>query len=507
MSKAPKDFHLSAALNALCRSDFKPFAHKSFNYLNPGKLLSPNWAFECVAHHLELCVKAGLKRLIICLPPRHLKSLLGSVALPAWYHGRDPNKRIICVSYNQELAKKFHQDCHHLMESDFYQSIFPGTHLAEKPNNDQEYATTGHGFRLATSVGGTLVGRGGDMIIIDDPIKPTDAQSESERKKLHGWFSDSLITRLDNPAEGVVVILTQRTHPDDLVGYVKDMGDWAIIKIPAIGILTETYAIGPGEFYTRQPGTLIDPSRMSWADIEAIKKSMTEYFFAAQYQQEPYIQGGGMIKFDWFPRNDPLPLAAYDFVVQFWDTASEVSDLNDFSVCGTFGVIGHRYFLIDMFRARVDYAALKAAAIKLIQKWQPNMVVVEKSGVGPALRADLRAFGYSNVEDQSPRDNKVARVMAQLHKMHQGRVHLPLEAPWIKDFREEVIQFPNGKHDDQIDVLEAFLRSVDGARRLLSSNGFERVCRSFPNGILPGVPEVKVTTFGDRRRLVDYSQP
>jgi len=504
MSKSSKEFGLSAVWEATLRNHFKPFAQKCFNYLNPDKPFSANWAFECVAHHLELCVKGGLKRLIVCLPPRHLKSLLGSVALPAWYLGRNPNKRIICVSYSQDLAKKFHQDCHHLIESDFYQAVFPGTHLADKPNNDQEYATTGHGFRLATSVGGTLVGRGGDMIIIDDPIKPSDAQSEAERTKLHNWYSDSLSTRLDNPAEGVIIILTQRTHVDDLVGYVKDMGDWTIINIPAIGILAETYAIGPGEFYTRKPGTLIDPSRMSWADIEAIKKGMTEYFFAAQYQQEPYVQGGAMIKFDWFPRGEPPPLPAFDFVVQLWDTASQIGNLNDFSACATFGVIGEQYYLIDVYRSRLDFAELKAAATKLIQIFKPNMVVVENSGVGPALRSDLKAWGYMSVEVQSPKDNKVTRVMAQLHKLLQGRVHLPLEASWLKDFREEVIQFPNGKHDDQVDVLEAFLRCVDGVRRRLSANGLERVGRSFPGGMLPGVPQVTVTFLGRQRLWEKY---
>jgi predicted phage terminase large subunit-like protein len=484
----------TSILATILRVDFKAFSRKAFHYLNPGKEFHNSWAVECIAHHLQRCVVAGLKRLIITVPPRHLKSHMASVSLPAWILGRNADHRVICVSYSQDLARKFHQDCHHLIESEFYQETFPGTHLADKPNNDQEYATTAHGFRLATSVGGTLTGRGGDFIIIDDPIKPSDAQSEAERKKLHNWFGDTLISRLDNPSKGVLIIVTQRTHVDDLVGHVKDKGDWTVVNIPAIGEIEETYEIGPDETYVRKPGTVIDSNHQTLEDFKSIEKTMTPFFFTAQYQQQPVVLGGDVIKFSWLVREDQMPpRGAYDFMAQVYDTASNSAETNDYSVCGTFGVIKNDYYLLDIFRGRVGYTELKDRAFALGRRWKPHIILVENSGVGPALKADISAR-FALVFTQTPQDSKNKRILQQMHKLAGGQLHIPAVASWIPPLKEELTQFPYGKHDDQIDVIEAFLRCVDQLRRKLVTNGHPTAGSKFPDG-LPGVPIVKCTVI------------
>jgi len=176
--------------NAIYRTDFGAFTYRAFAAINPGQRLIPNWHIDVICYHLQLMVNGeARKRLVINLPPRTLKSFILSVALPAWLLGRAPGTRIICASYSDELAAKFSRDCRALLETPFYKSVFPATRLNPKKASETEFETTKRGSRLATSVGGTLTGRGGGVLIIDDPIKANDADSEVARRGEIEWFT------------------------------------------------------------------------------------------------------------------------------------------------------------------------------------------------------------------------------------------------------------------------------------------------------------------------------
>jgi hypothetical protein len=191
-----------AVLDAILRSNLAAFIQKTFVTVSPGDAFAGNWHIEAMAHELNKVMRNENRHLIITIPPRHLKSICTSVALPAYMLGHDPTKRIICVSYSQELAVKHANDCRIVMNSDWYRRAFPRTRIDPSKNTETEFMTTERGFRLSTSVGGTLTGRGGDLIIIDDPIKPADAMSDTTRQRLIDWYGTTLLSRLDDKEKG-----------------------------------------------------------------------------------------------------------------------------------------------------------------------------------------------------------------------------------------------------------------------------------------------------------------
>jgi hypothetical protein len=212
-------------LEALLRSEFGVFVHKVFVTLAPGQTYVRTWHVEAIAWRLERVRCSEIRRLIINMPPRSLKSIAASVAFPAFVLGHDPSRRIICVSYSGDLAKKHANDFRVVLESPWYRSAFPNTRIGPFKNSEIEIELTARGFRLATSVGGTLTGRGGDIIVIDDPLKPDDALSEAKRSAANQWFTNTLLSRLDDKRTGAIVVVMQRVHIDDLTGFLLAQSD------------------------------------------------------------------------------------------------------------------------------------------------------------------------------------------------------------------------------------------------------------------------------------------
>lgn len=216
--RPPKATEISRALDEACRQDFTSFIHRCFDLLTPGRRFSPNWHIEALAFRLEQVRLGKIRRLIINMPPRSLKSIVTSVAFPAFVLGHDPTRRLIVASYGSELAVKHANDFRVILNSAGLKSMFPGTRISPKKNTESEVVTTRGGYRLATSVDGTLTGRGGDIIIVDDPLKPSDALSDSKREHVNEWYRNTLLTRLDDKVNGAIVIVMQRLHVDDLCG-------------------------------------------------------------------------------------------------------------------------------------------------------------------------------------------------------------------------------------------------------------------------------------------------
>src|SRR5712671_2488658 len=222
-------------LQALLRNDFRAFVERVFLTLTPGQTFIRSWHLEAIAYQLERVRRGETKRLIINMPPRSLKSIMASVAFPAFILGLDPSRRIICASYSGELAKKHSNDFRAVLESPWYRSAFRETRVGPFKNNETEIELTARGFRLATSVGGTLTGRGGNIIIVDDPLKPDDAFSETRRTGANQWFTNTLLSRLDDKRTGAIVIVMQRVHMDDLTGFLLSQSEeWEVLSLPAI---------------------------------------------------------------------------------------------------------------------------------------------------------------------------------------------------------------------------------------------------------------------------------
>ena len=205
-------------LDVVFRTDFLTFAERCFHELNPGTPFIYGQYLELLAAKLEAVREGRIRRLIINIPPRYLKSLLGSVALPAWWLGHSPSAQIICASYGQELSEKLSRDCLKVMASAWYQSLF-STRLSKSRQAASEFATVQGGCRLATSVGGVLTGRGGEVLIVDDPLKPDEALSATQRNAVNAWAINTLLSRLNDKNSGCIVVIMQRLHEDDLTGY------------------------------------------------------------------------------------------------------------------------------------------------------------------------------------------------------------------------------------------------------------------------------------------------
>jgi len=293
-----------AEYDALLRNDFALFAARCFHDLNPQAELAMNWHLEVIAAKLAAVRDGEIRRLIINLPPRHLKSLLASIAFPAWCLGHDPSAQILCVSYAQDLSDKHARDCRSIMMNRWFQRIFP-TRLASDRQAVQEFVTTRQGYRLATSNGGVLTGRGADLILIDDPSKPEEALSTALRRACNEWYDHTLYSRLNDKRYGRIVIIMQRLHEDDLVGHVLAQEPWEVVSFPAIAEADEVHEIqtiwGP-RCFRRQSGEALHPEREPLATLERIRRTIGEYNFAGQYQQSPAPLGGGLVKAEWFKR-------------------------------------------------------------------------------------------------------------------------------------------------------------------------------------------------------------
>jgi predicted phage terminase large subunit-like protein len=440
--------------HALLRRDLYTFIARTFYELNPETEFKPNWHIEVIADELEKCARGETTRLIINVPPRSLKSQSASVAFPAWLLGQKPSAQIICASYGQDLANKHAMDCRAVLSSAFYRSIFP-TRLSPQRQAVQEFMTTQKGVRLATSVGGVLTGRGADFIIIDDPLKPDEALSETQRNAANDWYDHTLYSRLNDKTTGCIILIMQRLHEDDLVGHVMSQGNWKVLRFPAIAEEDETYAIettlGPQRF-RRRVGEALHPDRESLEILQDIRETQGEYNFAGQYQQAPAPLGGGIVKAGWFKtyKQSELP-SKFETVVQSWDTANKATELSDFSVCTTWGLNNRNIYLLHAFRRRLDYPNLKRAVEEQALAYNPKTILIEDKASGTQLIQELVYGGVHGVQRYEPNMDKSQRLHTASSSIENGFVYLPEKAEWLPEYLHELTIFPNSKHKDQAD--------------------------------------------------------
>jgi hypothetical protein len=256
---SPENASPEQIFEAILATDFRAFIDYVFGLLRPGTPFRPNWHIDAMAHKVSQVAAGEVKRLVITMPPRNLKSIVASVALPAWYLGHNPSERVVCVSYSDALAKTHANDFRRVVTDPIYQAVFPKMVLARE--TDSEIHTTLRGRRYATSIGGTLTGRGGNLFIIDDPLKPGDADSEATRQRVIEWYRSTLVTRPDDKLAARIVLVMQRIHVDDLVGYVLESdASFEILNLPAVAQSTTTYDLGGGRTHVREKGDLLHPA-------------------------------------------------------------------------------------------------------------------------------------------------------------------------------------------------------------------------------------------------------
>jgi len=443
------------------RNEPQTFIEHSFRTLNPGQPYIDNYHIGAICHALGQCSVGTMKRLLITIPPRTLKSQCVSVAYPAWVLGRNPARKIIQVTYSAPLSNDLTRQTRMLVEAPWYSQVFPSAVFTSR--TVEELVTNKGGYRYGTSIGGTLTGRGGDIIIIDDPLKASDDGSAKALEDVIEWYKTSLITRLNSPQDGVIIIVMQRLHELDLVGYLleNESDQWTHLYLPAIANEAQAVPIGPSEFHYRKPGDLLDPIRLPQSSLDGLKAGMGSIKFSAQYLQRPVPASGNLIKREWFKVCDVDPLQLPDRqVVQSWDTALKPGEGNDYSVCLTIVESAGKSHLIDVVRVRVGYPELRKLAINLYARHQPSAVLIEDQGSGTSLISDLKSARMQGIIGIKPKGDKYTRISAQSAKIEAGDLFLPQEAHWLADFLKELLGFPRRRHDDQVDALSQYLNWI-----------------------------------------------
>ena len=383
-------------IGAILRNDLYCFIQAIFPIVSPGAPFMPNWHLEAIAYYLTRVLEGDIKRIIVTVAPRSMKSICGSVCFPAFLLGHDPTKRIISVSYAESLARKHANDCRAIMRSGLYSRIFPNTRISPSKDTELEFATTMGGYRLATSVGGTLTGRGGNIIMIDDAMKPQDAYSELARDNVKQWYANTLLSRLDDKNNDAIVVIMQRLHTDDLVGHLLQQEGWIHLNLPAIAETEHQIPVGPARFHVRRPDDVLHPERELRAVLDELKRSMGSVAFQAQYQQQPIAEGGNLIKWNWFQfYDDPPARQQGDQIIISWDTALSSKDLSSYSACVVLQVRDETAYVLDIIRDRLEFPDLKRKVIEVYRNWRSACdsceLVIENKGSGMSLISGVEA--------------------------------------------------------------------------------------------------------------------
>lgn len=444
-----KKHHSPNFFAEVLRADFLSFVRRIFQTCCPNQPFHDAPFLEVLCDFLVRNSRTGGRVCVINLPPRSLKSLIVSVALPAWCLGHDPALNIIVASYSDDLGEKHARDFRLIVESDWYRRTFPRVVLTKSAA--REIVTSENGGRLTASVGGTLTGRGADLIIVDDPLKSQEAESEAEREKVNDWYRSTLVSRLNDKARGSIIVTMQRLHEWDLSGMLMQDPAVARLVLPAIAVQDERYALPGSRYVIRQAGTALHEAREPLTVLERIKGQIGSRLFEAQYQQDPVPAEGNILKVDWIHYGRPPTDRVPDRIVHAWDMAGKGGAKSDYSVGTIWHEVDRRYYLVDVIRVKLDYPDLKRLVVATATRDRADMVIVEDTALGAPIIQELWMSHSLPIIGVKPTAEKVTRFVAITNFFESGLVLLPPEAPWLEDYLKEILAFPSARYDDQVD--------------------------------------------------------
>jgi predicted phage terminase large subunit-like protein len=423
-----------------------------------------------MAKKFEEIAEGKTRRLIINMPPRHTKSEFASFLLPAWFLGKFPAKKIIQCSNTAELAVGFGRKVRNLLDSDVYTKVFPGIALRQDSKAAGRWATNKSGEYFAIGVGGTVTGKGADLLIIDDPHSEQEAalagNDPTVFDKVHEWYTSGPRQRLQ-PGGSIVIVMT-RWSKRDLTGQIlksaleREGDEWEVIDFPAI--LPSDKPLWP-EFW-------------SYEELDALRTELPLPKWQAQYQQQPTSEQGAIVKREWWKEWEGDNPPRCEFIIQSWDTAFTKNERSDYSACTTWGVFykdedqnDANIILLDAFKRRMEFPELKDKAYRHYMEYEPDSFIVEAKASGAPLIYELRQMGIPVQEFTPTRGNdKIARINAVSDLFASGKVWAP-KTRWAEEVIEEMASFPNSEHDDLVDSsTQALIRFRKGGFIRLSSD-------------------------------------
>lgn len=424
---------------------------------------------ETLDNFLKDLIEGKRPRLIITMPPRSGKSEIVSRRFPAYFLGKYPDLSIISVSYSASLAEDFSRDVQRIIDSDDYKKIFPDTKLSDK--KDKNYKRTSDFFEIvdhkgvycSAGVGGSITGKGCDILIIDDPIKNRqEANSETVRKKIYDWYSSTAYTRL-SPIGGVIMMCT-RWHLDDLIGKVlsdKNQKPFHVISYPAIAEHDEPH---------RKQGEALHPERFSLEILNEIKSTLSTADWLSLYQQKPVPEGGAIFETSKIRYYDESSEPKrFDQIIGSWDMTFKENKSSDFVVGQLWGRKGADFYLLDMVRDRMDFVKTLKVFINFANKHKNcNCWLVEDKANGTAIISTLKKH-ISGIIPITPKESKQERAYAITPYLEAGNIFFPKNQKFTKDLEEEMLQFPAGAHDDTVDSMTQALNYFRMKKRVQMS--------------------------------------
>lgn len=448
-----------------CQERFLPFVKKMWPSFVHGR------HHAIVAKAFEDVAAGKIKRLAISMPPRHTKSEFGSYMFPAWFLGKFPDKKVMQASNTSELAVGFGRKVRNLVMSETYHEVFPNVNLRQDSKSAGRWAVNKYGEYFAIGVGGTMTGRGADVVIIDDPHTEQEAALASHKPEIYDsayeWYTSGPRQRLQ--PNGTIIIIATRWSERDLIGRVLEDAakrgkedEWRVIEFPAI----------------LPSGNALWPEFWSLDELQALKEELPPAKWNAQYQQKPTGEEGAIVKREWWriwPNEEPPPC---EFVIQSWDTAFTKSERSDFNACTTWGVFhlndnpdDVNIILLDAFQRRMEFPELKDEAYRRYMEWEPDAFIVEAKAAGAPLIYELRQMGIPVSEYTPSRGNdKIVRLNSVADLFRSGKVWAP-DTKWAQELMDTVAAFPNAAHDDLVDsTSQALIRFRQGGFLRLDSD-------------------------------------
>jgi predicted phage terminase large subunit-like protein len=470
-----REQELIAEHAALCAASFRLFLESAWPVIEPRTPFVPGWHIDAICEHLQAASRGELQRLLINIPPRHMKSIAVSVMWPVWLWTFAPHLRFLTASYGANLAERDANRARTLLRSPWYHRHWPDLELKPDVNRTNRYENTHTGYRIATSVGGEATGEGGDVIIVDDPHKLEEAMSDSARARVLDWHDGTIASRFNDPKTGIEVAVMQRLHARDLCGHLLERGGYTHLCLPA------RYEPGHPFVWPHDPrqneGELLWPAHIPEPALKRIETDMGSFRSAGQLQQRPAAVEGELLKRSWWQFFPPeylseseiggLPQFAY--IVSSWDTAFEDKTSSDYVVGQIWGLRGADRYLLWSYRRHANLHATMQA-MRNAHKWASERwpraaytTLVEKSANGAEIVANLKRE-IAGVIPVTVSTDKITRAIAAQPPLESGNIYIPgraapdtaagYHAPdWVANLIEEAATFPNGKYDDQVDAF------------------------------------------------------
>ena len=435
--------------NEKCRNDFLEFVKAMWQGFIMGR------HHKILSEKFNRIAQGKLKRLIVCLPPRHSKSEFASTFFPAWMMGLNPSLKIIQATHTAELAVRFGRRVRNIIDSEDYQSIFPNISLSDDNKSAGRWTTNAGGEAFYSGVGGAITGRGADLLIIDDPHSEQDAMSPTAMDGAWEWYTSGPRQRLQ--PGGTIILVMTRWSTKDLAGRLlkrqneEHADKWELVEFPAI--MPDSEEPLWGEFWKKE-------------ELLGVKASLPISKWNAQWMQNPTAESGSIIKREWWKTWEKDDIPTCECIIQSYDTAFSSKETADYSAITTWGIFHpdegdeSAIILLDASRHRVDFPELKSIALEEYKYWEPDIVLIEAKASGTPLAQELRKIGIP-VQSYSPSrgQDKIAR-MNSVSPMFESGMIWATEDTFAEEVIEEMASFPYGENDDFADSATMALMRI-----------------------------------------------